>query len=462
MYKNVIRHLGATARPLALSGPRPATLLFASFAAAIATGTLLLMLPAAAVEGRLTAPLDALFTATSAVCVTGLTVQDTATHFSIFGQCVILALIQAGGLGIMTFSAAVVLILGRPLRAPQESLFRSILDQDVIADTRRLLRYILRMTLFVEGLGAAALTAAWWGRFPPAQTLYHAVFHSISAFCNAGFSTWSENLTPFAGEWFSCGVIGGLIVIGGIGFAVVNDIHTHVRHRIVTGRLLACPLRAQSRIVLRVTALLIVAGAVLIGVLEWNAAFAGRPVSERILLSLFQSITARTAGFNTANIGALGGATVLVLTILMFIGASPGSTGGGVKTTSVAILLASARCGLRRRAHVEMCRRTVPMETIQKAMAVCVLGTAVVVLGTLLLLRTETQPFENVLFEAVSAFGTVGLSRGLTPNLTPYGKACVCLLMFAGRLGPLTIAIAFLRDRSSARYMYAEESIMVG
>ena len=441
---------------------KPASLMLASFAATIVAGALLLMLPAATAPGASTSGLDALFTATSAVCVTGLVVRDTATHFSTLGQCIILVLIQAGGLGIMTFSVAIVLLLRRTVAVSQEATMRTVLDQELAANIRSLILFILAMTFCAELIGAAALAVAWWGRFSPADTIYHATFHAVSAFCNAGFSTWSDSLTQFAGDWVTCGIVGALIVSGGLGFVVIQDIWAHARRRLATGRPWAHPYRAQTQIALRMTGLLIVGGALLIGCLEWTHAFAGRAPGERVLLALFQSVTARTAGFNTVDIAHLAPASLLVLMVLMFIGACPGSTGGGVKTTTLAVVLAAARRGLQQRGEVEMCRRTVPGETIQKAVAIVALSLAALVIAAAALLTTESQAFEKVLFETVSAFGTVGLSTGITGALTPAGKVWVCALMFLGRLGPLTLAFAFLRPRKRANYRHAEEAIMIG
>lgn len=441
---------------------KPAFLMLVSFAAAILAGTVLLMLPAASASAGHTSLIDALFTATSAACVTGLTVQDTATHFSLFGQCVILALIQAGGLGIMTFSVAIVLLMRRTVGVSREATMRAVLDQEAAGNIRRLILFICGMTFATELLGTLALTIVWWGRFPPADTVYHAAFQSISAFCNAGFSTWSDNLVQFSGDWVTCGIIAGLIVVGGLGFVVIHDVWEHTRRRLTTGHRWARPYRAQTQIALRMTLALILGGALLIGALEWSGAFAGRPPGERALLALFQSITTRTAGFNTADIAALGPATLLVMMALMFIGACPGSTAGGIKTTTLAVVLAAARRGLQRRSDVEMCRRTVPGETVQKAIAVVVLSAAAIFAVAIALLANEELPFEKVLFEAVSAFGTVGLSAGITGSLTVWGKAWVSLLMFIGRLGPLTVAFAFLKPGKPANYRHAEEQIMIG
>lgn len=458
----IVSRLRRTNRFVFLLSFKPAFLMLVSFAAAILAGTVLLMLPAASASAVHTSLIDALFTATSAVCVTGLTVQDTATHFSIFGQCVILALIQAGGLGVMTFSVAIVLLMRRTVGVSQGATMRAVLDQESAANIRQTILFIFGMTFATELLGTAALALTWWGRFPPADTFYHAAFHSISAFCNAGFSTWSGNLVQFSGDWVTCGIIAGLIVVGGLGFVVIHDLSEHARRRLTTGHRWARPYHAQTQIALRMTLALILGGALVIGGMEWSGAFAGRPPGERALLALFQSITTRTAGFNTIDIAALGPASLLVMMALMFIGACPGSTGGGIKTTTLAVVLAAARRGLQRRNEVEMCRRTVPGETIQKAIAVVVLSSAAVFAVGLALLATERLPFEKVLFETISAFGTVGLSAGITGSLTVGGKAWVSLLMLIGRLGPLTVAFAFLRPGKTVNYRHAEESIMIG
>ncbi len=444
-------------------GLRPAQIMLASFAFTIGIGAILLMLPAATVSGEGATLVDALFTATSATCVTGLVVQDTATYYTPFGQAVILALIQLGALGIMTFSVALAILVKKRVEMQRQIEMQEMLDQDTIASIRDLLAFILKMTIAIEALGAVALFFAWRGEIGgDLATAWHAVFHSVSAFCNAGFSTMSDSLVRFAKDIGTNATIIALILLGGFGFTVVRDLMGNFRARYFSRRHRVLSLRVQTKIVLSVSFTLVIAGAALFYALERNGVLADLGVKDRVLVSLFQSVTTRTAGFNSCNIGALSSAALMLFIILMFIGASPGSTGGGIKTTTVAVLWAAVASGLRKEPHAQLYRRTIPLEVIQKAASVLVISLIVVLGFGLVLLSFEPLQFRDVIFETVSAFGTVGLSTGVTGALSTPGKITITLLMFAGRLGPLTIAYAFLRARKPANYRYAEERVMIG
>jgi trk system potassium uptake protein TrkH len=375
---------------------------------------------------------------------------------------VILALIQLGGLGIMTAAVALVLILGRSVDLRQQTVLREALDHDTLSGARRLTLFILGMTAAFECAGAAALGWQWRGRFDcPLQTLYHAAFHSVSAFCNAGFSTFSDNLMSFRDDLTTNLTIGLLIVGGGLGFTVIQDFTAGLRGR--GGRPhRPLRLRVQTRIVITVTLLLIAGGAALIYLIERTASLRELPLRSRILVAAFQSVTARTAGFNTCDIGRLAAPTLLALIGLMFIGASPGGTGGGIKTTTVAVLWAVVLSRLRGRANVELWRRTIPSETLLKAVSVLCVSLLLVFAFAGVLMYTERAAPLVVAFEIVSAFGTVGLSAGLTPALTPAGKLIVTLMMLIGRLGPLTMAYAFVLRGKPARHEFAEERVMIG
>ncbi len=448
---------------VSLLGLKPAQLMLTSFGAAICIGTILLMLPAATVSGVRTSFVDALFTATSATCVTGLIVKDTAVYFSTFGHCVILALIQVGALGIMTFSVSLAVFARKRVEMQRQIEMQEMLDQDTVASIKDLVKFIVKMAFAFEIAGAAGLFLAWRGKIGgDGLTAFHALFHSVSAFCNAGFSTFSDSLVRFSGDIPTNVMIMVLIVFGGLGFTVVRDLLGNFRERALRRSSRLRSLRVQTKIVLAVSATLILAGAVLFYALERGSSLAGAGIGDRILVSLFQSVTARTAGFNTCDFGALSSATLMVVIILMFIGASPGSTGGGIKTTTVAVLWSAIMSGLRKRPDSELYRRTIPAEVIQKALSVLIISLVVVLAFGLVLLYYENQPFASVMFETVSAFGTVGLSTGITPNLSTAGKVALTLLMFMGRLGPLTIAYAFLRQRRPAQYRYAEERVMIG
>lgn len=446
-----------------LLATEPAITMVGSFAIVIAGGAILLLLPAASATGEPIHWVDALFTSTSAVCVTGLTSLDTATRFSVFGQTVIALLIQVGGLGIMTFSACLALMIGRTMDVRQQVELQNVMDYDTLGGLKRLVFFIIGMTAIIELVGAAALFAIWRPHMPSfGETAYHAVFHSIAAFCNAGFSTFSDSLVGFRDDPATLSVIALLIIGGGLGFLVISDILSNWGRAVEVRSRSGLRLRVQTKIVLWTSLFLIIGGAVLLYCLELRGQYANLPVHERIFLATFQSITARTAGFNSCDIGALTQASAFVLIVLMFIGASPGSTGGGIKTTTAAVLWATVVSTLRQRTHVELFRRTVPFEVIRKAVSVLCLSMLAVVLCTAVLSFTENASFLDVGFETVSAFGTVGLSRNLTPSLTPHGKLLLTLVMFIGRLGPLTMAYALTIKRQQAKYQYAEERVMIG
>ncbi|MBU0672578.1 MAG: TrkH family potassium uptake protein [Candidatus Margulisbacteria bacterium] len=448
---------------IAMLSFRPAQLMLISFSFAIAVGTILLALPAATATGSEATFIDALFTSTSAVCVTGLIVQDTATYFSPFGQMVILALIQLGGLGIMTFSVSLALLMKRSF-GPKESLeMREVLDQDLMSNVKNLVLFILKMTLILELAGALILFLLWGKRFGNIfVSLYHAFFHSISAFCNAGFSTFSDSLIQFNNDMSTNLVIMFLVVMGGLGFLVIRDFYHNLRNFFSRTKDRRMKLRIQTKLVLRVSLLLIVIGTLLIFAFEKSRGFAGLRYDNQLLISLFQSITTRTAGFNTFDIAKLSSATLFMMIVFMFIGASPGSTGGGVKTTTVAVLWSTLASALRQEENVRVFKRSVPNEVVQKVIILFVVSILLVVGFAMLLLYIEQKPMRDVLFETVSAFGTVGLSTGLTPTLSKAGKLVVTLLMFIGRLGPLTIGYAFARKRKPAKVVYAEEHVMIG
>ncbi len=460
MLTSRIRHAG---KFISMLGLKPAQLMFASFAAAIGIGSTLLMLPAATTSGTGASLVDAVFTSTSAVCVTGLIVRDTATYYTTFGQLVILGLIQVGALGILTFSVSLAILVKRRVEMQRQIEMQEVLDQDTLSSIRELITFIVSMTLAFELAGAVALFFAWRGVFASdTATAYHALFHSISAFCNAGFSTFSDNLMRFRSDVVTNAVIVVLILFGGFGFTVVRDLLKNFRESHLRRSRRILNLRVQTRIVLLVSFILIAAGALFFYTIERNASLADLGFTDRVLVSVFQSVTARTAGFNTCDFGTLSAPTLMIFIVLMFIGASPGSTGGGIKTTTIAILWAVIVSGLRKSPYVQLYRRTIPNEIIQKALSVFLISLIIVLAFGLILLYLEPLPFAGLVFETASAFGTVGLTTGITPQLTPAGKIAITMLMFVGRLGPLTIAYAFLRMKKMAAYRYAEERVMIG
>jgi trk system potassium uptake protein TrkH len=460
MLTSRIRRAG---RFVSMLGLKPAQLMFASFASAIGVGSTLLMLPAATTSGTGASLVDALFTSTSAVCVTGLIVRDTATYYTTFGQFVILGLIQVGALGILTFSVSLAILVKRRVEMQRQLEMQEVLDQDTLSSIRELITFIVSMTFAFELAGAAALFFAWRGNFASdATTAFHAVFHSVSAFCNAGFSTFTDSLTGFRSDIATNAIIIVLISFGGFGFTVVRDLLVNFRECHLRRSRRVISLRVQTKIVLLVSFILVAAGAIFFYFVERNASLAGLGLVDRVTISIFQSVTARTAGFNTCDFGTLSAPILMIFIILMFIGASPGSTGGGVKTTTIAVLWAVITSGLRKSPHVQLYRRTIPNEIIHKALSVFIISLFLVLAFCLVILYLEPLPFASLVFETVSAFGTVGLSTGVTGQLSPAGKITITILMFIGRLGPLTIAYTFLRMRKMADYRYAEERVMIG
>ena len=438
----------------------PARLLLLSFLVVIAVGMVLLMVPAATADHRGARFVDALFTATSATCVTGLIVKDTGTYFSGFGQVVILILIQVGGLGIMTLSTLFAIILGRRLRLREEERMRDILDQSSSVEMYALIVRIFSITLFFELIGALLLYVKWISPMGSDVALKSAVFHSVSAFCNAGFSLYSQSLTAYAGDWYVSGVVIFLVIFGGLGFVVINDVIRNVHH-LNPFTVRWSRLTVHSRIVIMTTAFLIVTGTLTVFFFEFDNAMLGLSTIDKLITALFQSVTFRTAGFNTIDTAALRDVTLFIGIILMFIGASPASTGGGIKTTTFAVLLLSVRCLLRSRGEVELFGRTVPHQTVFKSIAILLFSLTFLVVFTVLLLATQGGAFLDVLFEAVSAIGTVGLSTGVTGTLDGVGKVIVTILMYVGRVGPLTVAMA-LGEVRKVNMDYPTTRITVG
>lgn len=433
-----------------------------SFIVLIALGTLLLTLPAATTDGRGTPFLDALFTATSATCVTGLIVRDTSTYFSGFGQLVILSLIQLGALGIMTFSTSMALLLGHRLGLSERRMVAEMVEEVRDIDVARAVRYILLFTLMAEATGTVILFLRFLPELPSASSaFYHALFHSISAFCNAGFSLFSDSLVRYQADLVVNFTVIGLIVLGGIGFTVVHE--TANRNTLRRGlRQTLRNLTIHSRLVLGTSALLIAIGAVIFFFFEFDRTLAGMPIGTRLLASLFQAVTPRTAGFHTVPLSALHPATLFVLVLLMFIGASPGGTGGGIKTSTIAVLILTIRTRLAGHEETVASRRVIPRDIIYRAIAIVLTSAAAITIIFVLLLATQTLRFQDLLFETVSAFGTVGLSTGITPGLSGIGRVAIILLMYIGRLGPLTITLAMGTHQIRPSITYPKARVMVG
>jgi potassium uptake TrkH family protein len=451
---------------------RPATALVGLFGAAIALGTLLLWLPEATTQPGSLPVLDALFTATSAVCVTGLVVVPTGEAFTGLGQGVILGLIQLGGLGVLSTATAIATLFGGGDPVGTRAMLKDIQDAQTLGEVQSLLRQIVLVTLGIEAAGAVAIFAA---ADLPAEMglggrLYFAIFHAVSAFCNAGFSTAPGSLTgpALATDVGLNLAFMALIVLGGVGFVVLRDtgavLHRGARGDTqVTWQTWRHGYAVQARLVWVTSGALLALGFAAFLALEQGATLARfDTTAERLLASAFQSVTARTAGFSTVDVGAVSPAMAVVFIGLMFVGASPGSTGGGIKTSTLALCLRFLRAQLRGHARVDVCGRTIARRTMQRAVAVVFFALAVTSVSTVALLVTEAgQPVLDVWFEAVSAFGTVGLSRGLTPELSAPGKGIVVANMFLGRVGVLALAV-FLASQARRRpYAFPETTVMV-
>jgi trk system potassium uptake protein TrkH len=435
----------------------PPVSLMISFAFVILIGTVLLMLPTASAANQVTPFTDALFTATSATCVTGLIVYDTGSYFSLFGQLVILLLLQIGGLGIMTVSTAFALIMGRRLTLKLENVMHSVVGDGQRLDVLQLLKNIVIVTILIEALGAILLFPEFLKTMSSSQAMYHAIFHSVSAFCNAGFSLFADSLMGFVDSPLINITVSSLILLGGLGFAVMIDLYRFLM-RVDKARKLSL----HTKIVLSMSAFLLLIGFIFIYVTEYNGVMQGFSVSRRILSSWFQSVTARTAGFNTINTAALAPASILIILGLMFVGASPGGTGGGIKTTTFAVLILSVTSMLRGRKDLSLFNRRISISNSREATGLITLSAGIVFIVIFLLFITEQQAFEKIIFEALSAFGTVGLSMGITADLSGPGKFLITILMYIGRIGPLTLIYALSMRKRQAKLNFAEGKIAIG
>ncbi len=441
----------------------PPRIFILSFALLILIGAVLLRMPFAA-GGRNLSFVDALFSSASAVCVTGLAVINIGKDLSLAGQIVTLVLFQIGGLGIITFSVVLFGLMGRGISFRGREIVQSAFLHTPRRDFLVIVKEVLRFTFLIEIAGTILLFIRFSQDFPPAEAFYHALYNAVSAFNNCGYSLFSDSLMSYRGDWLVNLTVMGLIVLGGIGFIVQYEVLSLLRG-------VQKKLSLHTKIVLMTTGSLILAGAVLFYLFEADHLLKGVAWQTQLLDSLFQSITPRTAGFNTVDIGLLANTTILVMMILMFIGASPGSTGGGIKTTSFTILLLMIWNRMKGNNHVNVLNRQIPREILGRTIAIIFASAFSICLITSLLLfvggEGNIQPgqsrhlFVEYLFETVSAFGTVGLSMGVTPKLNDIQKLAISLMMFAGRVGPLTLAFSWYAE-GKKDVQYAEESVMVG
>ena len=441
---------------------RPESLLALGFLAVILVGTALLELPVATRDGRSIGLFDSLFTATSAVCVTGLVAMDTGTTFSLFGQAVLLALIQVGGLGFMVFATMILGVLGRKLSLKGRMLVRESMNGASLSDLSGLARHYLLLALGIEGAGTLLLALRFVPLFGWKYGLWMALFHAVSAFCNAGFDLFGRfaSLTAFSGDPLVLLTVAALIILGGLGFSVILET--------LRGRQGFRALSLHARIVLMLTPVLLIAGTGVFLLAERAnpATLASQGAGGRVLNAFFQSVTLRTAGFNTIDQAALRDSSKLFGSLLMAIGASPASTGGGIKTTTVAVLFFLMRSVVRGEGEVNVSRRRLSADSARRALVVATLFVTVLVAGTLIIALIEDGrfPLADILYEASSAMGTVGVSAIGTPNLHVASRAVLLPMMFLGRVGPLTLAVAVARRQGGphAASKYPEERIMIG
>ncbi|WP_373599579.1 TrkH family potassium uptake protein [Paraclostridium bifermentans] len=442
----------------------PSQIMVIGFATVILIGAILLSLPIATQTGERIPFLDALFTSTSAVCVTGLVVVDTATYWSTFGQVVIILLIQVGGLGFMTISTLFALITKKRINLKERLLIQESLNQIDLSGLVKLSRYVLLMTFTIEGIGALILSTVFIPEFGIIKGIWYSIFHAISAFCNAGFDLMGTvsgpftSLTKYVNNVTISITISGLIILGGIGFPVILDVVKNKK---------PSKFNIHTKVVLVSTAVLILVGMIFILAVEYTnpKTLGSLSLKGKLLSSFFQSVTTRTAGFNTIDLTLLHQGSLFVMILLMFIGAAPCSTGGGIKVTTLSTIILSVRSFLFGKEDIEVFERRVSLSTVRKSIGVFFIGMAAVLIGIVMISLTENS-FDLIesAFEVVSAFATVGLSIGGSPNLTIVGKILIMLYMFMGRVGLLTIFLALMSKNSGKKQVirYPEGKIIVG
>lgn len=450
-------------RLLANLNLRPSQTLALSFMGLIGAGTILLTFPAATTDGKGATLINALFSMTSASCVAGLAIYDLGVDFTRFGQAVILFGMQAGGLGIMVLSAAFSVLVGGSIPARRQVGLREVLDISTPEGLRVLIRSVTAATVITELLGALILFVVWHDYIPKAaDRLWWAIFHAVSAFCNCGLSLSSKNLMPFVNEPFICVVFMLLITIGGVGFFVISDLTNPEVWQVRRPKAVWDRLQIQTKIVLTATLLLDSLGMLLFLFFEYDNALHGLAVENKIVASLFHAVSLRSAGFNVVPMAHITGPTVIFSIAFMFIGASPGSTGGGIKTTTAAVSVMALRAMLRGREEVELLGRRMPSSIVSRSLSMVLVAVMVVGIFLTLLLATQEIRFESLFFEVVSAFGTVGLSMDTTPLLDSTGKLLIIFVMYVGRIGPLTLALAVGERRVAQGYTLPKGRIAIG
>ncbi|MDU5083304.1 TrkH family potassium uptake protein [uncultured Tissierella sp.] len=433
----------------------PPRVLALGFGSLILIGAILLNLPIATQNGESIGFLNALFTSASAVCVTGLVVVNTGLYWSLFGQVVIILLIQMGGLGFMTMATIGALVIGKKITLKERLVIKEQLNQETMSGLVKLTKYVILSTFVIEGMGALLLSTRFIPIYGTVKGIWFSIFHAISAFCNAGFDLTGDSIAPFVGDFTINMTISALIILGGLGFYVYIDISRNRSFK---------KLSLHSKLVLSITGVLLLVGMIIILLIEYNNPLTLKPLNifEKLIASFFQSVVPRTAGYYSVNLAGLYDTTVFLMIILMFIGGSPGSTGGGIKTTTFGTLILTTIGVIKGNKDIVAFRKRISYDVINRSLAISTVGMILILGVSFILTVTEPANFLDVLFETTSAFATVGLTRGLTPNLTDFGKVMIILTMYIGRVGPLTMAYVFARKSKAGNFRYSEGNIMVG
>jgi trk system potassium uptake protein len=441
---------------------KPTQIIVIGFAAVIIVGTILLSLPIASQDGNSAGLIDAFFTATSAVCVTGLVVRDTATQWTIFGQIVILILIQIGGIGFMTFGTLFAMVIGKKISYKERVIIQESLNQMNVKGIVKLSRNILVLTFAIELVGAFFLSFRFIPMLGIPKGIGYSLFHSISAFCNAGFDLMGSitgpfsSLTSFENDLLINLVVMSLIISGGLGFTVIIEVFNKRNFK---------KLSLHSKIVVRITSVLLILGFLMTFALEYHNlnTIGNYHFIDKILPSMFQSVTTRTAGYNTMDLSQLTTAAIFLTMLLMFIGGSSGSTAGGIKTTTIGVVLGMMRSVLKGDTDTELFGRRVSSLIVKKSVTIIGLALSLILFMTMVLSITEPHfQFKEILFEVISAFATVGLSLGITPSLSTIGKLMIAVTMFLGRVGPLTFFLAITYKESQQKVKFPQENLLVG
>ncbi|MDO5089476.1 MAG: TrkH family potassium uptake protein [Leptotrichiaceae bacterium] len=437
----------------------PYTIILISFLIMIFLGGVILSLPLSTTNGKGTELIDGIFTATSAVCVTGLTVNDVSSSYNLFGKTVILILIQLGALGFITFSSMFILLVTKKISYYTKKIIQEDLNTETLFDIQNYIKKVMITVFGIEFIGAVFLFFEFIQRFEFKRAVYYSIFHSVSAFCNAGFSLFPDSLMSFKGSIIINISVPLLIFLGGIGFATLMNVYRYFRGK-------DRRLTTTSKVSVNISVFLIIAGTVLIFFSEYSnkLTMGNYTFYEKIGASFFQSISTRTAGFNTISLSEMKNPTIFLFIILMFIGASPGSTGGGIKTTTIGLIILGIRNILDNREYLEINGRRINWHSFNKAVAVITISlTYITVILFIMASIEKNMSFENLLFEIVSAFGTVGLTRGITPLLSDISKVLIVLTMLIGRVGPLTMTLVLIAKKlKKGKYKYPEENLLVG